>query len=71
MGALYQNSVCKIAAATARNALEGCFAVKDPLTYAWCRIAGSDSNGVYAGLARQSTGGRNVVLHHSPLIESA
>jgi Heterokaryon incompatibility protein (HET) len=52
MGSIFENSVCTIAAAAARNAHEGCFVARNPLAYTRCRIAGSSKRGLYAGLNR-------------------
>ncbi|EHK99289.1 hypothetical protein M7I_4854 [Glarea lozoyensis 74030] len=57
MGTYYENSQCSIAAASAENALQGCFSSRNPLTIARCHIAGPDpqSKGLYIKPAEAST----------------
>jgi hypothetical protein len=57
MGRYYENSQCTIAAASAENALQGCFSSRNPLTIARCHIAGpgSQSKGLYIKPAEVST----------------
>jgi len=48
MASVYENSYCNIAAATAKDSQGGCYATRDPLTFAPCRIATTDKGVFYA-----------------------
>jgi len=50
MASVYDNSYCNVAAATAKDSQGGCYATRDPLTFAPCRIATTDKGVFYACL---------------------
>jgi hypothetical protein len=47
MGAVYENSVCTIAAVGASDTDMGCFDVRNPLTYTSCEVPGTTNDGCY------------------------
>ncbi|KAK4450233.1 heterokaryon incompatibility protein-domain-containing protein [Podospora aff. communis PSN243] len=48
MASVYENSYCNIAAAIGENSAGGCYATRDPLTFAPCRILATDTRQLYA-----------------------
>ncbi|KAH8748766.1 hypothetical protein BGZ57DRAFT_969438 [Hyaloscypha finlandica] len=57
MASIYENSYCTIAAAAAENSLRGCYATRNPLSYATCKIGGTAQKGIYVHPSMSRPGG--------------
>jgi hypothetical protein len=50
MDLAYENAVCTIAAHTALNSHDGCYATRDPLLFTPCKIAGTPDDSLFGSL---------------------
>ena len=71
MAAVYENALCTIAAAGATDAHGGCFATRDPLRMAKCRLSDSGRDGSCIIASGRGSASPAAVISRSPLASRA